>query len=284
MENRYQKVVKVIRDADAILIGASNGLSISDGYHIFADNEWFRENFGDFRVKYGIRNLLQGMFFVFSSPEEQWGFFSRLAYRAHYTQEPSHMMKNLYRLASDKDYFVVTSNGEDHFTPVGFLPERIFEMEGKLTEYRCSKQCHDMVYNNRTDIMRMAEEEKNGVVPTKLLPHCPKCGSLMEPNLPKDPSFFQTSGWKKKALEYQNFTQKYHDKKLVILEFGIGWCNQMIKAPLMKLAEKEPNSTYITFNKGELFIPEGIKEKSIGIDDDIAFALEQIMKEYNYME
>lgn len=274
--NKFEEICATIKDADAVLIGASNGLSISDGYHIFADNEWFRENFGDFRSKYGIQNLLQGMFLQFSCSEEQWAFYSRLAYRAHYALQPSQMMLDLYSLVKDKDYFVVTTNGEDHFTPAGFAPEQVFEMEGKLTEYRCAKHCHDTVYNNREDVLRMATAEINGLVPAELLPKCPRCGGLMEPNLAGDQSFFQTEAWQTKAKTYQSFVQKYHGKKLAILEFGVGLRNQMIKAPLMKLAAAEPLCTYITVNKGELYIPNELTDKAIGVYDDIAEAIHHI--------
>ena len=110
MEDDYKNIYRVLKNADAVLIGASNGLSISDGYNIFADDQWFRENFGDFRTKYQIHNLLQGMFLEFSCPEEQWGFYSRLAYRVHYQYKPSKMMLNLYSLVADTDYFVITTN------------------------------------------------------------------------------------------------------------------------------------------------------------------------------
>ena len=276
MENQFQAIRTAIREAEAILIGASNGLSISDGYHIFADNQWFQENFGDFRSKYGIRNILQGMSLPFSCPEEQWAFFSRLAYRVHYGRQPSRMMQKLFDLVGDKDYFVVTSNGEDSFTPAGFLPERVFAMEGKLTEYRCAKHCHDGVYNNREDVLRMNAAEKDGRIPTELLPKCPQCGGLMEPNLPDGQSFFRTDAWQKKARLYEDFTRKYHGKRLVILEFGIGYRNQMIKAPLMQLAAAEPRCMYITFNKGELYIPAELRDKSIGVDGDIAEAIDRI--------
>lgn len=52
MDYKYDKISAYIKDADGVLIGASNGLSISDGYHIFANNQWFQENFGDFRSKF----------------------------------------------------------------------------------------------------------------------------------------------------------------------------------------------------------------------------------------
>lgn len=49
--NVYQEISQIIKEADGILIGASNGLSIAEGYNIFADDAWFQENMGDFREK-----------------------------------------------------------------------------------------------------------------------------------------------------------------------------------------------------------------------------------------
>ena len=48
----YQEIAEKIRQSDAILIGASNGFSISEGLHIFADNEKFDRIFGDFKRMY----------------------------------------------------------------------------------------------------------------------------------------------------------------------------------------------------------------------------------------
>lgn len=57
MEENFRNIYKAIQEADALLIGASNGLSISEGYNIFADDHWFQKDFGDFRSRYGIRNI-----------------------------------------------------------------------------------------------------------------------------------------------------------------------------------------------------------------------------------
>ncbi len=277
MKQLYKQIRNKIEEADAVLIGASNGLSISEGYNIFADDEWFQKNFGDFREKYGIRNLLQGMFLEFEGPKEQWAYFSRLAYLKRYREQPSRMMKKLYALVEDKDYFVLTSNGEDHFSLAGFAPERVFEMEGKITEYRCASHCHETVYSNPRDMIRMAEAETGAQVPIEAIVKCPRCGGFMEPNMAGNQSFFQTENWKNKMEEYRNFIRKYHGRKLVILELGVGWRNQMIKGPFMKLAACEPEAFYVTFNKGEIFIPKEIAGKSIGVDGDIASALEELV-------
>lgn len=49
--NVYQEISQIIKEADGILIGASNGLSIAEGYNIFADDAWFQENIGRFQKK-----------------------------------------------------------------------------------------------------------------------------------------------------------------------------------------------------------------------------------------
>lgn len=162
--------------------------------------------------------------------------------------------------------------------PAGFEADRVFEMEGKLTQMRCKNRCHDEVYPNQKAVLAMTEEEVNGRVPKELLPKCPKCGGDMEVDWGEMSSFTETKNWKEKAAHYQEFIQNLHGKKLVILEFGIGWRNQMIKAPLMQLAAVEPQARYIAFNKGEIYIPEEIKEKSIGVDGNLTVALKEIRK------
>ena len=78
---------------------------------------------------------------------------------------------------------------------------------------------------------------------------------------------------------FQSFLTQYHGKKLVVLELGIGWRNQLIKAPLMRLVDQEPNATYVTINLGEVYIADSIKHKSFGLDgalSDILSALREV--------
>ena len=93
MEENFRNIYKAIQEADALLIGASNGLSISEGYNIFADDHWFQKDFGDFRSRYGIRNILQGLFFQYPTEESKWAFFSRLISRKCYLEQPGPVME-----------------------------------------------------------------------------------------------------------------------------------------------------------------------------------------------
>ena len=68
----WKPIAEKFREADAILIGASNGLSITEGLHLFADNAAFDELFGDFKQKYSLRCILQGMMAGWSFRQAFW--------------------------------------------------------------------------------------------------------------------------------------------------------------------------------------------------------------------
>ena len=160
--------------------------------------------------------------------------------------------------------------------PAGFDRDKVFEMEGRLTQSRCQNGCGTDPYENQNEILKMAEAEKNGQIPSELVPCCSCCGGPVTVNMANSNAFFQTEQSQKKMQDYQNFIKKYHGKRLAILELGVGWRNRMIKEPFMSLAASEPEAVYITFNKGEVYIPSEIAGKSIGVDGDIGEALKEI--------
>jgi NAD-dependent SIR2 family protein deacetylase len=279
MTEKYFEILTKIKEADGIVIGASNGLSISEGIHIFADDLSFRKNFGDFGDKYGFRSIIHGCFHHFPSEEEKWAFFSRMYKYFLYKTEASPVMKNLYELVKDKNYFVVTSNIDDHFRQAGFSEKRLFEIEGNCRNLQCRNGCHDQIYPGNDILSKMAENQENGKVPTELIPKCPVCGGPMQVHLEIDRSFLRGESWQKSYQVYQNFIENAHGKKLVLLELGVGARNQLIKAPFMKLTSIEENATYITFNRGsELYIPDIIAGKSIGVDGNIADVLQKLVQ------
>ena len=218
-----QRAAQAIKDADALLIGASNGLSIAEGYHIFANNEMFRRQFGDFQQKYGIRNVIEGCFFHYPCEADRKEFLHRLIQYWVTDYRPSQVMKDLLAVVGDKDYFILTSNADTHLEQSGFAPGKVFEVEGTF---------EDMLHN------RPMQD---------------------------------------KGQEANAFLNRYHGKRLAILELGIGSRNHLIKLPLMQLAAREPQAVYITLNLAqELYIPNEIAHKSIGLAGDIAVTLQKL--------
>lgn len=223
--NEIQQAAQAIVRADALLIGASNGLSIAEGYHVFANNEMFRCQFGDFQQQYGIRNVIEGCFFHYPTENVRAEFLQCLV--QHWVKEyrPSQVMKDLLAVVNHRDYFILTSNADTHLELSGFDAERIFEIEGTFENI----------------VMNIPVQDKSRVA--------------------------------------NAFLDRYHGKRLVILELGIGKRNRMIKLPLMQLAADEPHATYITLNLAlELYIPDAIAHKSIGLEGDIAVTLGELKR------
>lgn len=129
--NNYKKAVDMINNSDALLISASNGLSISEGYHIFADNDDFKKYFGKFREEYHLKNLLQGIFTLMDD-DDRIEFNEALKKYFIDDYEGSDEFRNLKKIVGNKDYFIITSNGDKHFQLNGFDEDRIFEIEGNF--------------------------------------------------------------------------------------------------------------------------------------------------------
>lgn len=218
-----QRAAQAIARADALLIGASNGLSIAEGYHIFAGNEMFQQQFGDWKQKYGIRNVIEGCFFPYPTEKERTEFLQRLVQRWVKEYHPSQVMKDLFAIVGNKDYFILTSNADTHLELSGFDVERVFEVEGTFED-------------------------------------------MLKHRLPAD-----------KSRQTNEFLRRYHGKHIVILELGIGKHNRLIKQPLMQLAGNEPHAVYVTLNlASELYIPDTIAHKSVGLAGDIAVTLREL--------
>lgn len=219
--NDMEKAKKWIEEADALLIGASNGLSIAEGYNLFACNDMFQRQFGDFQRRFGIMNVIQGCFFDYPDAADRKEFFQRLVHYWIEEYRPSNVMKNLRRVVGDKPYFILTSNGDTHLELSGFEADRVFEIEGTFL------------------------------------------------------NAFATVDDKNDSLH--TFLKQYSNRKLVILELGIGIRNTLIKRPLMQLTAQLPQSRYITLNlQRELYVPEEVADRSVGLAGDIGLTLSKL--------
>lgn len=126
-----KQAATLLNNSDAILITASNGLSISEGYNIFADDKNFRKYFNEFKVMYGISSLIQGAFAQIPAADHQI-FMQKIHQYLIDDYRPTQVFQTLKDIVADKDYFIVTSNADTHFQLNGFAPEKIFEVEGNF--------------------------------------------------------------------------------------------------------------------------------------------------------
>lgn len=131
MMSNIARVKSLFQDADAILISASNGLSISEGINIFAHNDAFQQYFGEFHQKYGISNIIQGALSPLPANAHD-AFIKQLHKYVVDDYTCSDSFNYLKQLVGDKNYFVITSNADTHFQMNGFDKNKIWEVEGNF--------------------------------------------------------------------------------------------------------------------------------------------------------
>lgn len=242
----------------------------------FADNAWFRRNFGDLRNRYGIRSVLQGAFYPYQTLEEKWGFAARLASRTYFDAAPGRAMRDLRDLLAGKETFVLTTNADDSFQLAGFDPSRVFAMEGGHGNVRCSAHCTNEVRKDLDALERMAAAETDGRVPTETIPRCEHCGSPMEPNLMTDDSFFQTPFRQAQAAAFTDFVRRHAGGRIVVLEIGAGPRNGLLLQPMRSLAVNEQGAKYVILNLETPAIPPALSKKTMALPGDLGTTLEAL--------
>ena len=277
-ETEIKKLQEAIHTADAILIGAGAGLSAAAG--LTYSGERFHRLFGDFEKKYGITDIYTGGFFPFPTEEERWAWWSRHIWYNRYTDAPKPVYQQLLSIVKDKDYFVLTTNVDHQFQRAGFDKKRLFYTQGDYGLLQCTKPCCQKTWDNEEQIREMVEQQKDMRIPTELIPHCPNCGRLMTTNLRADDKFVEDEGWYEAAKRYDAFTEKIRGKRLLLLELGVGMNTPgIIKIPFLKMAMNDDNVTYACIGIDDVWIPDEIKNRSIGIAADIADVISLLMDE-----
>lgn len=267
-----------LKNADAILVTASNGFSISEGYNLFANDQKLRDVVGKEIVdKYHLPNLLMAFNFKYPTPLEHWRVLARIIeyYVNNYQKSP--YMTNLKKIIGDKPYFIWTSNTEHHFNLAGL--KHTFEIEGNVLTGICSAHPDKHgIFPLANKIHELYRKDQAGTLTPADLPVCDQCGAPLALNVTGED--FQINQDQVKA--FQAFIQNYEDKLLVVLELGIGPQNQLIKAPSMQLVSANPQSHYLTINQGQLFIPDQIKARSIGFSASIGLAFKELLTGNSY--
>lgn len=287
-----EKLKKALQEAEAVIIGAGAGLSTSAGF--FYTGERFQKYFHDFALKYHFSDMYSGGFYPYTTPEENWAFWSRYIYINRYMDPPKPVYEELLDLVKDKDYFVITTNVDHCFQKAGVDRHRLFYTQGDYGLWQCSKPCHKKVYDNEETVREMvlaqgytiAEDgalmpPENGelkmTVPTELVPHCPACGEPMSMNLRADETFVEDEGWHVAAGRYSDFLRRHRDSKVLFLDVGTGFNTPSIfKIPFWQMTNEWPDATYACVNLDQAFAPDEIEKKSICINGDIGEVIRQL--------
>ncbi len=269
---QIERLKQEIKSADAVVIGAGAGMSTSAGFSY--SGERFQQYFSDFEAKYGFHDMYSGGFYPYDTLEEYWAWWSRMILVNRYEAGVGKPYQDLLELVKDKDYFVITTNVDHQFQLAGFDKKRLFYTQGDYGLWQCSKPCHQKTYDNEEAVRQMVARQKDGKIPSQLVPKCPVCGAPMTMNLRCDMTFVQDDGWYAASGRYEDFLRRHEGMHLLLLELGVGANTPVIiKYPFWQMTAKNPKAVYACVNLGEAICPREIAEQSICLDRDIKTAL-----------
>ncbi len=238
--------------------------------------------------------MYSGGFANFDSPEDKWGFWCRMIWFTRFVDEQRPVYRTLYNLMRDKNYFVLTTNGDHCFQKAGFDKTRLFYTQGDMGLIQCSKPCHHETYDNEQLIRKMllsqgyvfTEDDQltvpagvrpNMKIASDLVPKCPRCGRPMEMNLRGDDTFVEDAGWNIACTRYEEFLSRYRDSRVLLLVLGVGYNTPgIIKFNFWRMTYHWPNAVYASVNLRDTAVPEEIREKSVCVEGDIGDILKNL--------
>ncbi|MDE6750316.1 MAG: Sir2 silent information regulator family NAD-dependent deacetylase [Lachnospiraceae bacterium] len=271
-EEQLEQAAVLIKEADAILIGAGAGASAAAG--LTYSGERFTDNFGEFIEKYGsmyMRDMYSSGFYPFPTQEAKWGYWSKHSILNRFQPPALPLYKQLFEMVKEKDYFVLTTNVDHQFQKAGFQTERIFATQGDYGNIQCEKGCHPKIYNAEDLFYQMDKARHDCLIPSELVPKCPVCGGNMAMHLRCDQYFVEDENWHAAAGRYNDFLTNMEAKKGVLLELGVGFNTPtIIRFPFEKMVRENNNLSLIRLNKDEAVVPESFGHRAVGIGGDMA--------------
>ena len=277
-EDQIDRAAKNIRNTDCVIIGAGAGASTAAG--IQYGGKRFTDNFAEFIKKYGeyyMTDMYAAGFYPYPSEEAKWGYWSKHALMNRFDPPALPLYTELYDIVKNKEYFVLTTNVDHQFYKAGFDEKRIFATQGDYGKIQCRKACHPKTYDAKDLFRKMDKARRDCLIPSELVPKCPVCGGNMAMNLRCDNYFVEDEAWHEAADRYAGFLEQHKDKKVVLLELGVGFNTPIIiRFPFEKMVRENSSYSLIRLNMDEAVVPESFGERAIGIGGDMAKAITDI--------
>lgn len=277
-EDQIDRAAKNIRNTDCVIIGAGAGASTAAG--IQYGGKRFTDNFAEFIKKYGeyyMTDMYAAGFYPYPSEEAKWGYWSKHALMNRFDPPALPLYTELYDIVKNKEYFILTTNVDYQFYKAGFDEKRIFATQGDYGRIQCQKACHPKTYDVEDLFRKMDKARRDCLIPSELVPKCPVCGGNMAMNLRCDNYFVEDEAWHEAADRYADFLEQNKDKKVVLLELGVGFNTPIIiRFPFEKMVRENSSYSLIRLNMDEAVVPESFGERAIGIGGDMAKAITDI--------
>ena len=247
---QYNEALDLIKSKSFLLITAGAGMGVDSGLPDFRGKQgfWTKSTLMQ-NSTMSYRDLARPKLFR-NLPSRAWGFYGKRI-REYRKTVPHDGFKILQEWTQKyfKDYFIFTSNVDNHFQKSGFPEDKIVECHGSILHKQCLNNCCKKVWD--MDQIEYKIDSRSFAVGD--LPKCPNCGGPARPNV----HMFADLEWvgsrtARQEKRYQSWLDSINMEDLLIIEMGAGTIikNIRLEAKSLKAPVIRINPTDSAVEKG----------------------------------
>lgn len=272
------RILRLLREADHIIIGAGAGLSASGGMD-YNSHDVLRQSFPAL-VRLGYRSLWQALWDPGRSGLQKQGMIAAEALWARYDFPVIQAYRDLLELVRGRNYFVLSSNIDDQFYRAGFDPGRVFCPQNSIADFQCSVPCCDELWDGEEIYRRITAnmDPETCACREEDLPRCPRCGAPAVRNMRGRASFVP---WKVMAARsaFEQFWAEAAHGPTVFLELGIGFNSPgLIRHPFQRMTFLWPGASLVRMNRDHPLVPDKILDRSVEVTGDLSTNLHRLLE------
>ena len=212
----------LVERADAVVITAGAGMGVESGLPDFRGTKGLWKEYPELMNRHLSFEEMANPKWFREDPTLAWAFYGHRLHK--YLEVTPHagfdMLLNLCKQKSD-NYFVITSNVDNHFQKAGFDPLKIHEVHGSLFYFQCVEGCQRGIWSAD---YRAVEINADSFEATSM-PTCPYCGKIARPNV----MMFDDYGWlcgreRNQRRRFEAWSRSVWDacQCVLIIEIGAG--------------------------------------------------------------
>lgn len=243
-DNVIQQVIEDIREADLVLVGIGEEMDLHK--RLRTDEKYLEiSNTVDEKLLPYVNKIMLG----------EIGVRGKEVY------------SDLEKCLRNKNYFIVSLCQDGVISNTGLNPERIVEPCGAYQKLQCVDGCSKDLYDVPDEFLMKVEDYLSGgnTLDNVEMPICPHCGKALGFNRVNLEHYVE-EGYLEKWGIYQKWLQGTLNKKLCILELGVGMkYPTVIRWPFEKITFFNLKARLYRVHSRLYQITEEIRERSFGI-------------------
>ncbi len=262
------EAIALLRDADAIIIGAGAGASIDAGIN-YADKAKFKRLYPGL-VERGVAENFWEMIGYHGDVATSWAYLAQHALEMT-RHQPHPTYAALRRAVGDKPHFILTSNVDGHFLH-HFDREALLTAQGDFAKLQCGS-CRT-VWPAAPQLERIAAavDAATCTVDEALVPRCASCGRVAQPHVNGGEWFVHEAHadeWKR----LEAFLAAHRDRRVVAIDIGSGFNTPgVVRMRLERFVDNLPRATLLRLNAQQPHVPLKLARERKAFSLPISFA------------